>query len=218
MIPIKGAVSEATAYLIKDYPYGFTLRCQKKVWIETDPKHGQRIVEMTSNPKRPGLVWNTPKKSTYDTLCGAFIVEASDVGTRYGYQNKHEYTQDDVGHVKFMRVGNGGDVAFLEKFNAMFGPFDTEYERTTMTNELAMARAGVTLEQWKEQHPAPKWDLQMTPEEKAARHDWEIERAKVLKAFFLDELAKIKANDEVPMPQAAPIAPAQDVVPEGAMF
>ncbi len=99
-------------YSSSDYPYGFTLRCQKKVWIETDPKHGQRIVEMTSNPKRPGLVWNKPKKSTYDTLCGAFIVEASDVGTRYGYQNKYEYTQDDVGHVKFMRVGNGGDVAF----------------------------------------------------------------------------------------------------------
>jgi hypothetical protein len=43
----------------QDYPYGFTLRCQKKVWIETHPA-GQRTVEMTQQPKRPGS-WNTPK-------------------------------------------------------------------------------------------------------------------------------------------------------------
>jgi hypothetical protein len=42
--------------------------------------------------------------------------------------------------------------------------------------------------------------------------------AKALKAFFIDELAKIKANDEVPMPKAAPVAPAQEVVLEGMMF
>ncbi len=75
--PLFGHTTEETAYLIEDYPYGFTLRCQKKVWIETDPKRGQRTVEMTSNPKRAGLHWNTPKKSTYDSLCAPFIVEDS---------------------------------------------------------------------------------------------------------------------------------------------
>ncbi len=98
---------------------------------------------MTSNPKRSGLVWNKPKKSTYDALCGAFIVEVSDIGQPYGYQNKYAYTADDVGHVKFERVGNGGDVAFLKRYNALFGPFTIEYERATMINELAMARATV---------------------------------------------------------------------------
>ncbi len=97
----------------------------------------------------------------------------------------------------------------------MFGPFDTEYERTTMTQRTGDGPRWRDPGKWKEEHPAPKWDLQMTPEEKAARHDWEIERAKALKAFFIDELAKIKANDEVPMPQAAPVAPAQEVVPAG---
>jgi hypothetical protein len=218
MKPIKGAVSESSAFVIESYPYSFTLRCQKKVWIETDPKRGQRIVEMTSNPKRAGLHWNTPKKSTYSPLCGAFIVEDSDVGKPYGYQSKHEYTADDVGHVHFMRIGSGGDVAFLERYNALFGPFETEYECHVMHNELAMARAGVRLDQWKEEHPAPKWDLQMTDDEKQVRRDWESERAKVLGIFFTEEHAKIRASDEVPMPKAAPVAPAQNIVPEGAMF
>ncbi len=217
MIPIKGAVSEKTAYLIEDYPYGFTLRCQKKVWIETDPKHGQRIVEMTSNPKRSGLVWNKPKKSTYDALCGAFIVEVSDIGQPYGYQNKYAYTADDVGHVKFVRVGNGGDAAFLERYNALFGPFATEYERTTMINELAMARATVTLKQWKEEHPAPKWEIHMTPAEVQARRDWDRERAVFLKACFLDEVARIKANNEVPEPEPMPL-PYDGETPLGIML
>jgi hypothetical protein len=132
--PLFGHTSEETAYLIEDYPYGFTLRCQKKVWIETDPKRGQRTVEMTNNPKRAGLHWNTPKKSTYSELCAAFIVEASDVDGK-------KYTTGDVGHVKFMRIGSGGDVACLERYNALYGPFETEYERKTMRTLLAMARA-----------------------------------------------------------------------------
>lgn len=48
-----GHVDEFTAYLIKDYPYGRKLRCQKLMWIETNPKKsgGQRICSITTNPK-----------------------------------------------------------------------------------------------------------------------------------------------------------------------
>ena len=59
-----GHVSEETAYVVGDYPYGFRLRCQIRYWIETT-KRGQRLCTQTSNPKRPGLVWNKPKKSVY---------------------------------------------------------------------------------------------------------------------------------------------------------
>ncbi len=64
---LTGHTSPATAYLVKDYPYGFRLRCQIRYWIETT-KHGQRVVSQTTNPKRPGLVWNAPKASIYSNI------------------------------------------------------------------------------------------------------------------------------------------------------
>jgi len=60
------AVSPETAYIINDYPWGWTLKTQQKVWIETDKKHGDRIVRQTLNPKNN--VWCKPKKSTYEAI------------------------------------------------------------------------------------------------------------------------------------------------------
>ncbi len=209
MIPIKGAVSFETAHYIDDYPAGFTARVHKKMWIETKKGKGQRGVYATTS-KHNDSKWCAPKANTYDELCGIAIIEVSDVVP------SGKWTADDIGHAVWVRAGNGGDVAFLERYNAMFGPFVTEYERATMINELAMARANVTLKQWKEEHPAPKWEIHMTPAEEQARHDWDRERAVFLKARFLAEVARIKANDEVPEPTT--VAPAQEAVPAGAMF
>ena len=64
---LSGHVSEDTAYVVADYPYGFRLRCQMRYWVEWT-KNGARICQQTSNPKRAGLVWNKPKKSTYSDL------------------------------------------------------------------------------------------------------------------------------------------------------
>lgn len=58
-----GHVSEETAYLIEDYPYGRKLRCKMKVWIETNPKHGDRECRRTQDPKNGR--WNAIKKTTY---------------------------------------------------------------------------------------------------------------------------------------------------------
>jgi hypothetical protein len=71
---IRDATSEATAYTIADYPYGFRLRCQKRYWVETT-KQGQRVCEQTSNPKCAGLVWNKPKKSTYSDIKQLYLNE-----------------------------------------------------------------------------------------------------------------------------------------------
>ena len=62
---LKGHISPETAYVIDDYPYGFRLRCKIRYWIETVSGKGCRFWSQTSNPKRPGLVWNAPKASTY---------------------------------------------------------------------------------------------------------------------------------------------------------
>ena len=69
---LTGHTSPETAYVVADYPYGFRLRCQIRYWIETT-KRGQRVVSQTTNPKRPGLVWNKPKASTYTDLRVLYI-------------------------------------------------------------------------------------------------------------------------------------------------
>ena len=63
-----GHVSPETAYVVDDYPYGFRLRCKIRYWVETKLGFGQRFVSQTTNPKKPGEVWNKPKAGTYSPL------------------------------------------------------------------------------------------------------------------------------------------------------
>jgi hypothetical protein len=65
-----GHTSPETAYEIKDYPYG-RLRTSMFVWVESEPKKGDRVCRMTINPKNG--IKNTPKKSTYSTLYVLYI-------------------------------------------------------------------------------------------------------------------------------------------------
>jgi hypothetical protein len=67
--------SPETAYVIADYPYGFRLRCQKRVWVEYRKGKGYRLVEQTSNPKLSGLVWNKPKAGTYSDIAMALYLD-----------------------------------------------------------------------------------------------------------------------------------------------
>jgi hypothetical protein len=62
---LTGHTSPETAYVVDDYPYGFRLRCTIRYWLEFKKNHGFRLVSQTSNPKKPGLVWNKPKPGTY---------------------------------------------------------------------------------------------------------------------------------------------------------
>jgi hypothetical protein len=71
---LKGHISPETAYHVMDYPYGFTLRCQIRYWLEYSPKKGVRFVSQTSNPKK-GHVWNKPKASTYCRFGGAMYLD-----------------------------------------------------------------------------------------------------------------------------------------------
>jgi hypothetical protein len=75
---LKGHVSPATAYVVDDYPYGFRLRCKIRYWLDADPKRGARLVSQTTNPKRPGEVWNKPKASTYARFGGAMYLDDND--------------------------------------------------------------------------------------------------------------------------------------------
>ena len=73
--PLYGHTSEATAYLIADYPYGFKLRCQMRVWLEFKEGKGWRMVTQTSNPKKNNI-WNKPKMSTYSELGGNLFLDS----------------------------------------------------------------------------------------------------------------------------------------------
>jgi hypothetical protein len=100
---LKGHISPETAYVVEDYPYGFRLRCQIRYWLDCNPKRGARLMSQTSNPKRPGLVWNKPKASTYCVFGGCMYL-------------------DDAGHVQWAGLNeytNGAEAAaYRETYGA----------------------------------------------------------------------------------------------------
>jgi len=65
---LQGHTTIETAFVVNDYPYGFRLRCKIRYWLEYAKGKGFRLCSQTTNPKRPGEVWNAPKKSTYSML------------------------------------------------------------------------------------------------------------------------------------------------------
>jgi hypothetical protein len=97
--PLYGHTSEATAYLVADYPYGFRERTQIRYWLEAKPKKGWRFVSQTMNPKTSR--WNKPKASTYIEWAAAMYL-------------------DDKGHVHWDGVGQYSDeqkiLAFVQAF------------------------------------------------------------------------------------------------------
>jgi len=97
--PLYGHTSEATAYLVDDYPYGFRERTQIRYWLEHKPKKGWRFVSQTLNPKTGR--WNKPKASTYAEWGGAMYL-------------------DENGHVQWTGVGPYSDekqfLTFVEAF------------------------------------------------------------------------------------------------------
>ena len=85
---LKGHTSPETAYSVPDYPFGFRLRCTMRYWIDCDPKRGARMMMQTSNPKKPGLVWNKPRATTYSRFGGAMYLD--DAG-HVQWTGLHEY-------------------------------------------------------------------------------------------------------------------------------
>lgn len=86
------AISPDTAYVVEDYPYGFRLRCKLRAWVEYKPGKGFRYVTQTTNPKKPGEVWNAPKASTYARVSGSLRLD--DAG-HIGWSALTEYSDLD---------------------------------------------------------------------------------------------------------------------------
>jgi hypothetical protein len=80
---LTGHTSADTAYVVDGYPYG-QLRTQKRYWIESKPKHGDRLVTQTLNPKTGR--WNKPKAGTY-TLVLVLWLEPQEDGRDFVQQH-----------------------------------------------------------------------------------------------------------------------------------
>lgn len=111
-------VSEETAHIAEDYPWGFRLRTQAKFWIENSHRKdgGQRFVQRTLNPKTGR--WCEPKKSTYDPVKIIYL--------------------DENGHVQTTRLSaycNKKDVeSFIEEHRSSL----SEYQKEILKQLLAV--------------------------------------------------------------------------------
>lgn len=76
-----GHVSEETAKIVEDYPYGFVLRCRIRYWIEHRKGMGFRFCSQTLNPKSGK--WNSPKRGIYVPL--AIMTEEEPEDNNPGY-------------------------------------------------------------------------------------------------------------------------------------
>lgn len=107
-------ISPETAYVVDDYPYGFRLRCKIRYWLDCHPKRGARLVSQTTNPKKPGEVWNKPKTSTYCRFGGAMYL-------------------DENGHVTWAGLTEYTDGAKATAFRDTYGPGVPASLRPVMT-------------------------------------------------------------------------------------
>jgi hypothetical protein len=99
MKPLYDHTTEATAFVVDDYPYGFTARTSIRYWLEYKAKKGWRFVSQTKNPKTGA--WNKPKMSTYTEWGAAMYL-------------------DENNHVQWKGVGQYSDdqeiLAFVQTF------------------------------------------------------------------------------------------------------
>lgn len=123
-----GCVSPETAFVQKDYPYGWNLRCERRVWVETKKRYGQRPVFQTTDPKKAWVHWNNPKAGQY------YEIVVLTVDEREGSETK--------GNVDHHVLGMHCDEAKIDAFIAKYGEALTgEYERGAIKTLRAIARA-----------------------------------------------------------------------------
>ncbi len=116
--PLYGHTSEATAYLVDDYPYG-GLRTQIRYWLENKAGKGWRFVSQTLNPKTSR--WNKPKPSTYFEWAGGMYL-------------------DDKGHVHWDGVGPYSDARAVLAFVQTFPGADLSMIRKVVPAKIRFVR------------------------------------------------------------------------------
>jgi len=70
---LHGYTSMEDSYQVDDYPYGYTLRCKIRYWMEWKDGKGFRHWSQTTNPRKAVEVWNKPKSSVYCRYGGVLL-------------------------------------------------------------------------------------------------------------------------------------------------
>lgn len=125
-----------TAYVIEDYPFGRTLRCFKRMWVETAVKGAkkglQRVVYQTttkgvnvckdeyeSAPMDMAHAWNKPKAGTYGVIQIMFI-------------------DPDTGYIEIDGLGQYPWEEHVAKFQAKYGDDLDETQAARLPLEKAL--------------------------------------------------------------------------------
>lgn len=142
--PLIGHTSQETAFVQPDYPYGRRLRCQRRVWVETNPRYGMRFVTQTTNPKRRGEVWNTPHAGTYSDLIALWVDDK-------GYVTTDQIVNAGFYTVEQFKAWGERNKAILEadeyvrtKFNTALAQRE-EYEKRKAAGEVKLK---ITRSEW----------------------------------------------------------------------
>jgi hypothetical protein len=113
---LRGHDSQASAFVVGDYPYGFRLRCKIRYWLEHNSR-GTRFVSQTSNPKVAGEVWNKPKASTYSPAPDLAVMFKNEKG-HVNWTSVNPYAWPEHGQTFRDQVGallNAEELARLDK-------------------------------------------------------------------------------------------------------
>lgn len=113
---LRGYTTQATAYEVKDYPYGFRLRTSIFYWVESHPKKGDRLGTYTINPKNGRA--NKPKYSTYSTFIYLYI--------------------NDEGHVKHQTFDSYNRENFINRFSFIVEKYGEEFLSKDQKDNLRM--------------------------------------------------------------------------------
>ena len=110
-------ISQETARVVEDYPWGFRLRTTIRYWIETKKAKngGQRFGSQTINPKTGK--WCAPKYSTYSPLMVMFL--------------------DENDHVKWTGLDHNSGEERILKFKETHLSNLSEYQKETLKEIMA---------------------------------------------------------------------------------
>lgn len=146
---LNGHYSQASAYIQSDYPYGRTLRCKRRIWVEKADKGSQvgkwRVCTQTSNPKVKGEKWNTPNKGVYGDGFPILMLN------------------EETGHVTHTRVRVDKVSAFQEQWEDYYHLLDEVGQKEMHEIGMALCAEYVLSEETPQSAPVPKEEEEEDP-------------------------------------------------------
>lgn len=122
--------TEHNAIVVDNYPYG-RHKTEKRYWIESTPKRGDRLCGQTKNPKNG--FWNKPKKSTYTSIG---ILTKNDENGHINWEGVNIYSGAEAVKKFVDRIGGTDKLNEVQRkmYNQLLGI--NEVERDELTGKI----------------------------------------------------------------------------------